>query len=126
MALASRSQPAAVNILQVWYEECTISYYAEGSRDVIGAPALTLTQRNTNVPCDIQPLVAAPTFSNQAGTSDIQEQGVVKQSSHVLFVAAGQTIEPRDVITDVDSDTYDVLVVNCWRTHTECMLAKRN
>lgn len=126
MALGAREQPVAVNILQVWFEYCTISYYAEGSRDVIGAPARTLTQRATDVVCDIQPLVASPTFPNQAGASDVQEQGIVKQSTHILFLAAGQTIEARDVITDVDSDTYDVLVVNRWHSHTEAMLIKRN
>ncbi len=126
MALAARSQPAAVNFLNVWFEECTISYYADGSRDVLGAPARTLTQRDTNVLCDIQPLNSSPTFTNQAGSADTQKQGIVVASTHWLFVLASQTIEPNDVVEDVDGDTYDVEAVSKLHTHTEAFMVKRN
>ena len=126
MSLTARNRIAEIDILQVDYEYCTISYYAEGSRDNLGQPSRTLTQRATNVKCSIDPLVRLPTYIRQSGLRETLRQGMIEQSTYFMIVAASQTIEPGDLVTDYDDTTYDVLHVVNWHTHKEAFLRKIN
>ena len=126
MALNPRQKFPAVDILQQDYEYMALSRYIESSRDVLGTPARALTQQSTNNKVGIQQLVGSPTFPNQAGLSDTQKQGIVLQSTHIMFTATALDVLARDVITDVDGAVFDVIHVTNWYSHKEVLLAKRN
>ena len=126
MALAARNRVEALNILSVDYEECSISYYAPGIRNSIGEIGRNITVRATNVVCAIDPLVKVPTYIRQSGIREILRQGIIDSSTFIMIVAAGQTVQSGDVITDYDGTTYDVLHYVQWRTHAECFLRKIN
>ena len=55
MTLNVRNRVPTVDILQIDYEYCTISYYTEGTRNDLGEPSRTLTERAANVKCSIDP-----------------------------------------------------------------------
>lgn len=103
---------------------CTISYYAEGSRDDLGVPGRTLTERDSNVPCNLQPRSASLSYELPAYVRRIDEQGRVKTPTHIAYLKKDQTVETDDIITDVDGNYYLVAhVVNRWRTHREILLS---
>ncbi len=124
MALNARERIGAVDVLQIDYEFATISFYDVGAVNDIGEPALTLTERSTQVRCSIDPLVRLPTFINQSGIRRQLEQGITEQSSYYMVLAADQTILPGDVVTNVDGDEFDVLHVVNWFSHGEAFLRK--
>ena len=126
MALTARNKFAAIDILQTDFEYVTVSRWIEGSRDVLGAPARTLTQQQTNLKVDLQRLVGSPGFINQTGASDTQKQGIVSQSTHLMITASETDILDNDVITDIDGTLYDVETTAEWWSHLEVFLIKRN
>ena len=126
MALNARNRISPVDVLQFDYEYCTISCYIQGSRNDLGEPSRTLTQRATNVKCSVDPLVRTPPHVRQAGLRDVIEQGVIERSLYVMTLPADQAIESGDVVTDYDDVTYDVLHVVNWYTHKEAFLRKMN
>ena len=124
MSLKPRKRVGAVDLLQVDYEYCTISYYAEGTRNNLGEPERTLTQRATNVKCSIDPLRSVPAYLRLGGLRDMLRQGIVESRAFIMTLSADETIEPGDVVTDYDGTTYDVAHVINWRTHIEAFLKK--
>ena len=126
MALNSRQRVDAIDVLQIDFEYATISYYLEGARNNLGEPSRTLTERATNVKCSIDPLSRLPTYIRQSGIREILRQGIIDNAAYYMVLAAAQTIEPGDVVTNYDSDTFDVLHVVNWYTHKEAFLRKMN
>ncbi len=124
MSLTARNRVSAVDVLQVDFEYSTISYYVERTKNDLGEPSRTLTQRSTNAKCSIDPLVRMPTYIEQSGVRQILEQGIVEGSSFYMVVLASTTIQTGDVITNFDGTTYDVLHVVNWYTHQEAFLRK--
>ena len=80
MALNVRNRIPAVDVLQIDYEYCTISYYVEGARNALGEPSRTLTERATDVRCSIDPLNQTPSYIRQSGLRDILRQGVIERA----------------------------------------------
>lgn len=119
MALTARDRITAVNFLHDDIEYVTISYYAAGSRNAIGEPARTLTQRDTNVKCSINPMIGRPAYPNQAGEYPTTPPGILDESTHTIFVHEASTIVKGDVVTDYDGNLYDVLHVTDCYTHKE-------
>ncbi len=126
MTLNARDRVSPVDVLQVDYEYCTISYYIEGTRNDLGEPSRTLTQRTTNVKCSIDPINQVPTYIRQSGHRDILRQGIIERTAYIVTLSANQTVEPGDVVTDCDGMIYDVLHVVNWYTHKEAFLWKMN
>lgn len=122
MALTERDRIAPIDFLHEDIEYVTISYYAEGSRNALGEPSRTLTQRATDVKCSLQQLVRLPTYVRQAGIIQQIRQGLEHQTVYYMILSANQTIEPGDVVEDYDSVQYDVLHVHNWHTHKEAFL----
>lgn len=126
MALNRRSKVSIIDVLQIDYEYCTISYYVEGSRNELGELNRTLTQRATNVKCSIDPIDKIPNYVRQSSLRELVQQGIIEQSAYIVILSANQTIEAGDVITDYDSTIYDVIHVINWYTHKEALLRKVN
>ena len=126
MALNSRNRVPAVDVLQIDYEYCTISYYAEGSRNDLGELSRNLTQRATNVKCSMDPLTQTPSYIRNSGLREILQQGIIERSVYIVTLSATQTIESGDVINDYDGTMYDVLHVINWYTHKEAFIRKMN
>jgi len=126
MALTARKRVSAIDVLQEDYEYCTISYYVEGSRNDLGEPSRTLTQRATNVKCSIDPLVKMPAYIKQGIDVEMLRQGIAEQSAYLMVLSASQVIEAGDIVTDYDGKTYDVLYVVNWYTHKEAFLRRKN
>ena len=126
MILNARNRISAVDVLQIDYEYCTISYYVEGARNDLGEPSRTLTQRTTNVKCSIDPINRMPTYIRQSGHRDILRQGIIERTAYIMTLSADQTVGPGDVVTDYDGTIYDVLHVINWYTHKEAFLRKMN
>lgn len=124
MTLTARNRIAPIDILQVDFEYVTISYYAEGSRNQLGEPSRTLTQRSTDVKASIDQLVAMPTYVIQAGIRRQIRQGLEHQTVFFMIVQTSVTIEPGDVVTDFDGTNYDVLHSVNQQTHKEAFLRK--
>ena len=126
MALNIRNRVPTVDILQIDYEYCTISYYVDGARNDLGEPSRTLTERTTNVKCSIDPLKQTPSYTGQSGLRDVLRQGLIEQTVYTMTLLAGQTIEAGDVVTDYDGTVYDVLHVANWYTHKEAYIRRMN
>jgi len=126
MGLKPRNRVSAMDILQVDVEYCTISYYAEGSRNDLGEPDRTLTQRTTNVKCAIDPLTRMPTYIGHSGLRKMLQQGIVEQAAFIITLSADDTIDPGDVVTDYAGAMYNVLYVVNWYTHQEASLRRMN
>ena len=126
MALNMRNRIPAVDVLQIDYEYCTISYYTEGARNDLGEPSRTLTERATNVKCSMDPLSQTPSYIRQSGLRDIVRQGVIERTVYIMTLSTDQTIEPGDVVTDYDGSIYDVLHVANWYTHKEAFVREIN
>ena len=126
MALNSGNRVCAVDVLQNDYEYCTISYYVEGSRNELGEPTRTLTERSTNVKCSIDPLNGAPSYIGRDGLRDILNQGISERTAYIMTLLANQAIESGDVVTSYDGLVYDVLHVVNWYTHKEAFIRKVN
>ena len=105
---------------------CTISYYAEGSRNDLGEAARTLTERATGVKCILQPRSKSMAYELPKLIRTQRGEGVVTNTTYVLFTYKNQTVEEGDVITDVDGDTYTVSMKTLWDTppHLEALLFK--
>jgi len=121
MALRERNRHPSVDILQLDFEYCTISYYTEGARNDLGEPARILKQRSTNVKCSIDPFTRI-----SGGSWEIQQQGIIQRANYIMTLSAEQTIEPGDVVTDYGGISYDVLQILNWYTHKEALLRKMN
>ena len=126
MALDAKNRVSAIDVLQIDYEYCTISYYIEGTRNDLGEPSRILTQRTTNVKCSIDPLTQAPAYIKQSGSWGVLRQGLIERTIYNMTLLANQTIEIGDVITDCDDNVYDVLYVANWYTHKEAVLRQMN
>jgi len=126
MALDARKRMSAVDVLQVDYEYSTVSYYVEGTRNDLGEPSRTLTQRAANIKCSIDPLNQTPSYIRQSGLRDILRQGLIERTMYVMTLLANQTIESGDVVADYDGKMYDVLHVANWYTHKEAVLRHMN
>lgn len=126
MALNVRNRIPAVDVLQIDYEYCTISYYTEGARNDLGEPSRTLTERATNVKCSMDPLSQTPSYIRQSGLRDIVRQGVIERTVCIMTLSTDQTIELGDVVTDYDGSLYDVLHVINWYTHKEAFVREMN
>ncbi len=124
MALNIGNRVPAVDVLQNDYEYCTISYYVEGSRNDLGEPTRTLTERATNVRCSIDPISKSPSYIGKSGLRDILRQGVVERTAYIMTLLAEQTIESGDVVSGYDGSSYDVLHVVNWYTHKEAFIRK--
>ena len=126
MTLNVRNRVPTVDILQIDYEYCTISYYTEGTRNDLGEPSRTLTERAANVKCSIDPLNQTPSYIRQNGMRDLLRQGLIERTVYIMTLLADKTIEAGDVVTDYDGMTYDVLHVVNWHTHKEAYIRKMN
>jgi hypothetical protein len=126
MGLNARNRASAVDVLQVDYEYCAISSYAEGARNDLGEPSRTLIEQATNVKCSIDALTRTPSYIRQSGLRDVLNQGIIERAVFIMTLAANETIEPGYVVTDYDGTIYDVLHVINWYTHKECFLRKMN
>jgi len=126
MVTKAREQPEAVDIFKSGFcEYVDVKYYAEGERNDLGEPARTLTTRDSDVKCDIQVLVPGATYIRQAGIREQVRQGIIDQSTHIMFVNAGTTLLAGDVVTNYDGDNFDVLFVNDQLfTHKEAFLRR--
>lgn len=124
MALTARNRVPSIDVLQVDYEYCNISYYAEGARNDLGEPSRILVKRAENVKCSIDPLANMPAYINHGGMNGIGTQGAVRNSTHYMIVKGDQAIFQGDLVTDYDNVTYDVLYVTEWQTHKEAFLRK--
>lgn len=125
MSLTARNRVDPIDILQQDFEYCSISYYVEGTRNKMGEPTRTLTERSTDVKCSIDQLVGMPTYVVQAGIRKQIRQGLEHQTVFFMIVNTSVTIEPGDVVTDVDGVQYDVLHKVSWGTHVEAFLRKK-
>jgi len=105
---------------------CTISYDAEGARNDLGEPAHTPTARATNVPCRILSKTDSIASSWPYYIRYVDPQGLSVQTTHVLYVKLGQTIETSDTITDADGNTYTVAEVETRKTHKSALLQRIN
>lgn len=107
---------------------CTISYNVEGSRNDLGEPARTLTERDADVICRIEARSRSLSYEFPQRIRLTEEQGLVEQTTHIMFVGAGQTVEAHDVITDADSKTYTVATVvsqgSQGNSHKEVLMTK--
>jgi len=126
MALCAKNRVPAMDVLPIDYEYCTISCYAAESRNDLGEPIRTLTERATNVKCSIDPLNRIPSYVKQGGLRDILRQGMVERVVYIMILLADQTVESGDVVADCDGVVYDVLHVSDWRTHKEAFIRKAN
>ena len=126
MAFNVRNRIPTVDVLQVDYEYCTISYYVEGARNDLGEPTRTLAERATNVKCSVDPIKQTPGYIRQSGLRDVLRQGVIERTVYIMTLLTGQTIESGDVVTDYDGSIYDVLHVINWYTHKEAFIRKMN
>jgi hypothetical protein len=126
MALKPRNRAGAVDILQVDIEYCTISYYVEGSRNDLGEPSRTLTERASNVKCSIDQLLQTPAYIRRGGLRDVLRQGIIEASVYLMTVSADETIEAGDVVTDYDGTMYNVINVVNWHTHKEAFIRRMN
>lgn len=124
MTLSANQRVDAIDILQTDYQFCTIYYYAEGSRNALGEPSRTLTQRSTDTKCSIDQLVRFPTYVRQAGIRQQIQQGMEHQAVFFMIVNTSITIEPGDVVEDYDGTRYDVLHSVNQHTHKEAFLRK--
>lgn len=124
MAIKARQRVPAVDVLQTDFEYCTVSYYAEGTKNNLGEPTRTLTQRATNVRCSIDALTRAPAYVTRSGLRDVIQQGIVESNAYIITLLMDATIEPGDVVTDCDGVNYDVIYVMNWHTHKEAFLRK--
>ncbi len=120
MTLMARKRVSPVDILQIDYEYCRISYYAQDSRNDLGEPSKTLIQRAENVKCSIDPIPPGQTHAIRG-----LPQGQVEQSTHHMVFPADQIVCVGDIVTDYDGNTYDVLFVATWWTHKEALLRLR-
>lgn len=116
-----RKRVPPIDILQMDYEYCTISYYVQDTRNDLGEPLKVLVQRAENVKCSIDPL-----YSGQTRAIQGLPQGQVEQSTHLLVVPADQIVCAGDIVTDYDGNNYDVLFVATWWTHKEALLRLRS
>jgi len=105
---------------------CSISYNAEGSRNDLGEPVHTLTVRAASVPCRIMTKHDSISGSWPYYVRYMDSQGLTIQTTHVIYVKLGQTIETSDIITDADGDTYTVAEVATRRTHKSALLQRIN
>ena len=126
MALQARNRANPVDVLGVDYEYCSISYYVEGTRNDLGEPERTLTERASNVRCSIDVLTRVPAYIRRSGLREVLQQGIIEATVHLMILSADQNIEPGDVVTDYDGTTYDVLHVIDWYTHKEGFLRNMN
>ena len=124
MALTARNRVAPVDFLHIDIEYATISYYVEGSRNDIGEPSRTLTERSTNVKCSLYALIGRPSYINQAGTFDVNMQGILDESTHLIVFEDDTTVDKGDIITDYDSVNYEVKMVTDFYTHKEAYVKK--
>jgi len=114
---------------RLFNSKCTISYYAEGSRNDLGEPSRTLTQRASDVACNLQPRSRSLAYEFPQRIRIQDQQGVIQRTTHILFLQAGQSIEDNDVVTDADGATYTVALVLPWKRggrihHKEALLIK--
>jgi len=101
-----------------------ISYNAEGARNILGEPAITLTARATDVPCSLQPRSPKVQFEYANLNRARDQQGTSFIPTMVLIVKRSQEIYNGDIITDVDDNTYVVArVESIGRSHKEAILA---
>ncbi len=109
--------------------KCTISYYAEGSRNDLGEPSRTLTERASGVACNLQPRSRSLAYEFPQSIRIQEQQGIVQRTTHILFLQAGQSIEDNDVVTDSNGDQYTIAWVLPWKRggrihHKEALLIK--
>ena len=126
MALDARNRVSAVDVLQMDFEYCTISYYVEGSRNDLGETERTLVQRASNVKCSIDELTRSPSYVRESGMRETLRQGIIERSLFIMTLLADQAIEPGDIVTDYDGTDYDVVHVMNWYTHKEAFLREMN
>ncbi len=124
MALNMRNRVPTVDILQIDYEYCTISYYVDGARNDFGEPSRTLTERAANVKCSIDLINQTPSYIRQSGLRDVLRQGLIERTVYIMTLLANQTIEAGDVVTDYDGVVYDVLHTVNWYTHKEAYIRR--
>ncbi len=103
---------------------CTISYYVEGNRNDLGEASRTLTERATGVRCMIQPRSKSMAYEIPKFIRIQRPEGIVTNTTFVLYTFRDQTIEENDIITDTDNKTYTVSMVSVWPTHREALLFK--
>ena len=126
MSLMGRKRVCALDILQNDYEYCTISYYVKGPRNELGEPTRVLMQHATNVKCTINSMIRTPKYASLTSSYEMATQGIIKETTHHIIVAANQVINAGDVVTDYDGVNYMVLLSVNWQTHKEAFLKKIN
>jgi hypothetical protein len=109
--------------------KCTISYYTEGSRNDLGEPSRTLTERASNVACNLQPRSRSLAYEFPQSIRIQDQQGIIQRTTHILFLRAGQSIANNDVITDANGNQYTVAWILPWKRggrvhHVEALLVK--
>lgn len=109
--------------------KCTISYYAKGSRNDLGEPSRTLTERASDVACNLQPRSKSLAYEFPQFVRIQDQQGIIQRTTHILFLQASQSIENNDVVTDADGIEYTVAWVLAWKRggkyhHKEALLIK--
>lgn len=114
---------------RLFNSKCTISYYAEGSRNDLGEPSRTLTERASGVACNLQPRSRSLAYEFPQFVRIQDQQGIIQRTTHVLFLQADQSIENNDVITDAGGEKYTVAWVLAWKRggknhHKEALLIK--
>jgi len=98
-------------------KKVTISYYAEGSRNDLGEPSRTLTERDSDVPCRLEPRSQRLSYEFPQRILRQRAQGLVDLTTFIITLSAGQTIQTNDIVTDSDSVNYTVAAVNIYGTH---------
>ena len=101
---------------------CTISYYAEGSRNDLGEASRTLTQRASGVKCLLQPRSKSMAYELPKLIRTQQNEGIVINTTHVLYTFRDQTVVEHDIITDTDGETYTVSLIVILKSHREALL----
>lgn len=102
----------------------TISYNAAGSRNDLGEPSRTLTERSADVPARLQNKSARLMFDFPVHIDSTGKTGQVNTILKILWVKRNETIEERDIITDADSNTYIVAEIALHRTHKSALLQR--
>lgn len=106
-------------------KKVTISYNLAGSRNDLGEPSRILTERDSDVPCRLEPRSQSLSYEFPQRILRQRKQGLVDLTTHILTLSAGQTIQTSDVVTDSDSVNYTVAAVNTYGSHhSEALLSR--
>lgn len=124
MILNVKNRIPSINILQIDYEYCIISYYSEEARNDLGEPTHILMERGSNIKCSIDPINQTHTYIRKNGVRNLLRQGIIERNLYIMTLLVDQAIERGDIVSDYDGINYNVLYVANWHSHKEALIGK--